>query len=219
MTTPGSLPRVHPEPVLPDELPDELPGEPPEELPTERPTRLPTGLPTQRPTGLHAEAVTVDAFAQALRRFATGVTVVTCTVDGEDHAMTANAFTSVSLEPLVVLVCVEKVTRFHEAVLTAGTWGVSVLDESARQAATWFATRGRPLERQFARFPHTRGDHTGAPLLIGALSTLECRTRATYDGGDHTIVVGDVLSVATAHPDRGPLLYYEGDYHRLERST
>jgi flavin reductase (DIM6/NTAB) family NADH-FMN oxidoreductase RutF len=219
MTTPGSLPRVHPEPVLPEELAEELPAELPIRLPTGLPIERPTVLPTQRPTGLHAEAVTVEAFAQALRRFATGVTVVTCTVDSEDHAMTANAFTSVSLEPPLVLVCVEKVTRFHAAVLTAGTWGVSVLDESARQAATWFATRGRPLERQFARFPHTRGEHTGAPLLIGALSTLECRTRATYDGGDHTIVVGDVLSVATAQPDRGPLLYYEGGYHGLQRST
>jgi len=163
------------------------------------------------------EEVTVEAFREALSRFATGVTVVTTTLGGEDHAMTANAVTSVSLEPLLVLVCVEKVTRFHDAVLASGVWGVSVLDESAREASAWFATRGRPLEGQFARFPYVRGDHTDVPLLVGSLSTLECRTRAVHDGGDHTIVVGDVLSVATAHPEGRPLVYFDGGYHALER--
>jgi flavin reductase (DIM6/NTAB) family NADH-FMN oxidoreductase RutF len=153
-----------------------------------------------------------------MRQFATGVTVVTCTVHGVDHAMTANAFTSVSLDPLLVLVCVEKAARFHDAVLAAGAWGVSVLAESARDAAQWFATPGRPLKGQLARFAHVRGENTGAPLLVGALSTLECRTWATYDGGDHTIVVADVLSVTTANSVRRPLLYYEGDYEALQRS-
>lgn len=161
--------------------------------------------------------VSVAAFRKATGRFATGITIVTTAVDGEDHAMTANAFTSVSLDPLLVLVCVEKITRFHEAVLASGTWGASVLEESAREASVWFSTRGRPLEGQFARFPYVRGELTGAPLLLGALSTLECRTRATYDGGDHTIVLGDVLSVSTSHPDRRPLLYYQGSYHALRR--
>jgi flavin reductase (DIM6/NTAB) family NADH-FMN oxidoreductase RutF len=168
-------------------------------------------------TDAETEAVSVEAFRRAMREFATGVTVVTCTVHDEDHAMTANAFTSVSLDPLLVLVCVERVTRFHEAILAAGTWAVSVLPESAREAAVWFSTSGRPLEGQFARFPYKRGENTGAPLLIGALSTLECRTRTTYDGGDHTIVVGDVLAVATARRGGGPLVYYESGYRGLGR--
>jgi flavin reductase (DIM6/NTAB) family NADH-FMN oxidoreductase RutF len=165
------------------------------------------------------EPVTIEAFRRAMRRFATGVTVMSCTVDGDDHAMTANAFTSVSVDPLLVLVCVEKVARFHEAVLKAGSWAISVLDESARTAAEWFATPGRPLKGQFARFPYVRGPHTGAPLLRAALSTLECRTWATYDGGDHTIVVGDVLSVTADNRSRRPLVYYEGGYQALSRRT
>lgn len=168
---------------------------------------------------LPTEPVTLEAFREAMRRFATGVTVVSCTVHGEDHAMTANAFTSVSLDPLLVLVCVEKVARFHDAVLKAGSWAVSVLDESARDAAEWFATPGRPLKGQFAGFPYVRGQYTGAPLLRSALSTLECRTWATYDGGDHTIVVGDVLYATTDNRGGRPLVYYEGGYQALPRWT
>jgi len=163
--------------------------------------------------------VSPAAFRDAVGRFATGVTVVTTTVDGVDHAMTANAFTSVSLEPLLVLVCVEKAARFHDAILQSRGWGISVLDAASREASTWFATRGRPLEGQFARFPHFRGEHTGVPLLAGSLATLECRTQAVYDGGDHTIVVGRVLSAGTSSADARPLVYYQGAYHALERVT
>ena len=169
------------------------------------------------PNRLAAEAVTVAGFREAVGRFVTGVTVVTTTVDGVDHAMTANAFTSVSLEPLLVLVCVEKAARFHDAMLQSRAWGVCVLDASAREASTWFATRGRPLENQFARFPYGRGELTGVPLLNASLATLECRTQAVYDGGDHTIVVGRVLCVATPLGEGKPLVYYEGEYHTLDR--
>jgi len=189
------------------------------EAPTRRAGSLLKVRPEPATWPFSPQEVTVDAFRKALGRFATGVTIVTTTVDGEDHAMTANAFTSVSLDPLLVLVCVEKVTRFHDSILASGVWGASVLDQSAREAAVWFSTRGRPLEGQFVRFPYIRGEQTGVPLLLGALSPLECRTRATYDGGDHTVVMGDVLSVTTAHPDRSPLVYYAGAYHGLKRST
>jgi flavin reductase (DIM6/NTAB) family NADH-FMN oxidoreductase RutF len=174
--------------------------------------------PRARPGGLTAQ-VTTAAFREAVGRFATGVTVVTTTADGVDHAMTANAFTSVSLEPLLVLVCVEKAARFHDAMLRSRAWGICVLDASAREASTWFATRGRPLENQFARFPYFRGERTGVPLLTGSLATLECGTQAVYDGGDHTIVVGRVLSVGTPLPDGRPLVYYQGAYHALDRVT
>jgi flavin reductase (DIM6/NTAB) family NADH-FMN oxidoreductase RutF len=157
----------------------------------------------------------VDAFRAAVGRFATGVTVVTTRADGVDHAMTANAFASVSLEPLLVLVCVEKDARFHDAVLASGFWGVSVLDETARASATWFATRGRPLHGQLDRHPHTPGPVTGAPLLEASLATLECRTRAVHDGGDHDIVVGEVLSLDVPRPGGQPLLWYRGRYHTL----
>ncbi len=157
----------------------------------------------------------VALFRRAMGRFATGVVVTSCVVDGVDHAMTANAFTSVSLEPLLVLVCVETEARYHEAVLEAGQWGVSILPASFRGAAQWLSTQGRPLHGQLDPVPSFSGPLTGAALLHGALATLECRTAAVHPGGDHSIVVGAVLDVQLAD-DPGPaLLYYRGDYGAL----
>jgi flavin reductase (DIM6/NTAB) family NADH-FMN oxidoreductase RutF len=152
-------------------------------------------------------------------RFATGITVVTTVADGVPHAMTANSFSSVSLDPPLVLVCVERSTRLHDAVLEAGVWGVSILSESARAASEWFAFKGRPLPGQFDTVDHRTGPATGVPLLTAAVATLECRTWAVYDGGDHTIVVGRVLDAVVAPPESDgeehPLLYWHGRYHRV----
>jgi flavin reductase (DIM6/NTAB) family NADH-FMN oxidoreductase RutF len=150
-----------------------------------------------------------------MARFATGVTVVTTTSRGVDHAMTANAFTSVSLDPLLVLVCVEQDARFHDAVEDAGVWSVSILDDTARPAAQWLATRGRPLHGQLDRVPHHRGPQTGTALLDQALATLEVRTTAMYPAGDHTIVVGEVLAVELPDSPAGTLLYHRGRYAHL----
>lgn len=162
-----------------------------------------------------ASAVTTAAYRAAVGRFATGITVVTTALDGVDHAMTASAFTSVSLDPLLVLVCVEREARFAEAVLTTGQWGVSVLGASSRGVSEWLATRGRPLHGQLDRVPHTTGPHTGAALLTASLATLECRTTDVREAGDHSIVVGEVLAVSTLPTEEGALLYYRGRYHTL----
>lgn len=157
-----------------------------------------------------------EAFREAAGRFATGIVVVSASLDGVDHAMTVNAFTSVSLDPMLVLFCAEKIARFHGAVLAAGSWAVSVLGEDAEEASRWLSTRGRPLEDQLADYPHHPGPHTGAPVLDDAIASLECRTRDVYDGGDHSIVVGEVIGVDTRRPDVGPLLYYNRKYRRLD---
>jgi len=157
----------------------------------------------------------IDVFRRAMSRFATGVTVLTTRTRDLDHAMTANALTSVSLEPLLLLVCVEREARFYDAVLDAGVWGISVLTGRDRPGADWLATRGRPLHGQLDRIPHHRGPQTGVALLDGALSTIECRTIAVHPAGDHSIVVGEVVSVTTAaHPGEA-LLYYRGRYVTL----
>ncbi len=162
-----------------------------------------------------ADPIEVDpaSFRRAVGQFATGVTVCTTRVGNLDHAMTASAFTSVSLEPLLVLVCVDKEARFRDAVVEAGTWAVSILSADGRRAADWFATKGRPLVGQLDRYPHHRG-HTGAPLLDGALAWVECRTEALYDGGDHDIVLGEVLTVAEGDRDADALLYHRSRYGR-----
>ncbi|WP_241661484.1 flavin reductase family protein [Thermomonospora catenispora] len=156
-------------------------------------------------------------FRRVVGRFATGVTIVSTVVDGVDHAMTVNAFTSVSLEPLLVLFCAEKIARFHDAVLRSGQWAVSVLPENAQELSTWFATRGRPLgDGRLSEPPFKRGPMTGAPILTEAVATLECRTHAVHEGGDHSIIVGEVLAVDTPDLDARPLLFYEGRYRTVE---
>lgn len=159
----------------------------------------------------------VDAFVfrKVVGHFATGVTIVTTVVDGVDHAMTASAFTSVSLEPPLVLVCVDREARFRDAVLESGQWAVSFLPADARRAAEWLATRGRPLVGQLDRYAHHRGAATGGAVLDGALAWLECRTSAVYDGGDHEIVVGSVVTLGIGAGGEPPLLYYRGRYRAL----
>ncbi len=152
-------------------------------------------------------------YRRVVGRFATGVTVVT-TVDpaGEHHAMTCSSFTSVSLEPVLVLFCAEKIARFHDAVLASGTWAVSVLGERQEHVSRHFAARGREIEGQFDGLDHTHGPLTGAAVLTGALASLECRTVSTTDAGDHTVVIGEVLGLGVPDPLGDPLLYYEGRY-------
>lgn len=155
--------------------------------------------------------ITPTTLRHAMAHFATGVTVVTTLEDGHDHAMTANSVTSVSLEPPLVLVCVRQDTGWHEAVTTAGIWGVSIMPIAGRPAATWLSTGGRPLQGQLSQVPHHRGE-LGVALIDDALATLECRTTALHDAGDHTIVVGEVVaSHADARRD-DPLIYYRSRY-------
>jgi len=156
-------------------------------------------------------------FRAALGRFTSGVTVVSTVFEGVDHAMTASAFTSVSLTPPRVLVCVDTRSRFHDPVLASGSWGVSILDEAGQDAASRLAVRGRELTHQLDPFPHHRGTVTGAALLDDALGWLECRTWRTYDGGDHTIVVGTVVAAAVVGGRDDPLLYYRSHYGSLLR--
>ena len=160
-------------------------------------------------------AVYTAAFRRAAGQFPTGIVVVSTSLNGTGHAMTVSAFTSVSLDPLLVLFCAEKIARFHDAVLAAGFWAVSVMDEESEKAARWLATRGRPLHGQLDTTPHHPGPQTGAPILDGALSAMECRTYAVHDGGDHSIVVGEVLGVTEPAGEGGPLLYHAGRYRRL----
>jgi flavin reductase (DIM6/NTAB) family NADH-FMN oxidoreductase RutF len=159
-------------------------------------------------------------------RFATGVCVLSTSDGLVDHAMTANAFTSVSLEPLLVLVCVETEARLHDALVDNGDWAISVLSAGARPTADWLASRGRPLHGQLDRVPHRRGPITGAALVEAALAWLECRTFAVHPAGDHSVVIGEVLGVELASNDTdthrdnagadAALLYYRSEYRRVD---
>ena len=155
------------------------------------------------------------SYRRAAGQFASGIVVVT-TASG--HAMTVSAFASVSLDPPLVLFCAEKIARFHDAVLAAGSWAVSVLGEDAEKTARWLATRGRPLEGQLEGLAHHPGPVTGAPVLDDALAVLECVTTAVHHGGDHSIIVGQVaaVSVSVGLPSADPLVHHSGVYRRLD---
>lgn len=155
------------------------------------------------------------AFRRAIGRFATGVCAVTSLLDGRDHAMTANAFASVSIDPLLVVVSVAEDTRFLDAVVGSGVWGVSVLPGTARDAADWLASAGRPLIGQLDRVPHHRGPLTGVALVDGALATMECRSTAVHPAGDHRLVVGEVVAIELADVPGPPLIYHQGRYRVL----
>ncbi len=155
-------------------------------------------------------------FRDVVGRFPTGVTVVTTRLGTRHHGMTANSFTSVSLDPLLVLVCVERNARLHDLVLASGQWGVSVLSVEQEPVSRLFAEPGRAAAEALRAVPHHYGDLTGAVLLDDALATFECRTLAVHAGGDHTVLLGEVLSVDVPRPDGSPLLYYRGEYRGLD---
>lgn len=147
-------------------------------------------------------------------RFATGVTILTVGGD-QAHGMTANAFSSVSLEPPLVMCCVARGARLHSGIQTAGSFGVSILSGAQQDVSRHFANwrRADGME-QFAEIDHRIGQHTGAPLVNGALAWLECELRETFDGGDHSIFVGTVLECGL-DDGQGALSFFGGDYHLL----
>jgi flavin reductase len=175
------------------------------------------------PGAIDPGALDLGAFGQAAGQFATGLAVVAATIGGVTHAITVSAFTSVSLDPLLVLVCVERAADRHDPVVSAASWAVSVLTEDHEPTARRLGPRdqapdpGDPPAAGLNGHPHHPGPVTGHPILDDALASLECRTYAVHPGGDHTILVGQVLSVAgpAAAEVPGPLLYHAGRYRRL----
>ena len=147
----------------------------------------------------------------ALGSFATGVTVVTCFDKvGDPFGLTANSFTSVSLDPPLLLVCVHKGAQCAEALTGADHFAVNVLQTGQQPASITFSTR---VEDRFGCTPWGLGEH-GVPVLRDSLSVFECRHHAVHDGGDHFILVGEVKK-ATFEPGLDPLLYFRGSYRRL----
>ena len=161
----------------------------------------------------HPPVADALVYRDVMGRFPTGVTVVSARAPQGVRMMTANSFTSVSLEPLLVLICVDLTARFHQALISAGEWGVSVLAADQEPLARLFAGRAGPGDLHAV--PHRLGPLTGAPLLDGAVAQLECRTVATHPGGDHTVVVGAVLDGAVTREGVSPLVFYRGRYRDL----
>lgn len=146
--------------------------------------------------------------------FATGVTILTLDLDGEVHGMTANAFASVSLEPLLVLVCVDHTASTHALLHEKKRFGINVLSEDQRAISEYYARPERTHERAEAeagaRFERT--EH-GTPMLKGSLAYLECRLHSAQDAGDHTIFIAEVEDVVVHKGE--PLLFFRGEYRKV----
>lgn len=145
----------------------------------------------------------------------TGVCVITAVADGEDVAMTANSVTSVSLDPPMILVCIAHTARFHDVLVNSRTWGVSILDADAAEVSSHFARSGREQRGQFEHLRHHRGPVTGVALIDASCAFVECETEAIHPGGDHSIVVGRVVSAEVRAESAHPLLYHRGAYSWL----
>lgn len=147
----------------------------------------------------------------ALGCFATGVTVVTCLNEqAEPAGLTVNSFTSVSLEPPLLLVCLHKLAASATALVEASHFAINVLQTGQQPASIRFATRD---EDRFGATPWACGE-AGAPILKDSLGVFECERYAVYDGGDHHILVGRVVK-ASFDASLDPLLYFRGRYRRL----
>ncbi len=159
------------------------------------------------------QAPSEEAFKTVLGRFATGVSVMTATVGATRHGMTANAVASLSLDPPLVLVCVERSAKMADRVEAAGAFGLSFLAADQADLSVWFADGSRTDTAQFAEVA-TFEAVTGSPLLVRNVGWVDCRVWAVYDGGDHVIVIGEVVELGTGDEDE-PLIYYRSDYGRF----
>jgi len=142
--------------------------------------------------------------------FATGVTILTTTLDEELHGMTANALCSVSLDPLLVLVCVNKQARTHAVLAESGVFALNVLTEEQEHLSRLFTDDAVDAAHSLTGLSCRRGA-TGAPILADCLAFVECRVVAAYPGGDHTIFVGAVEDAGVLREGQ-PLIFFRGAY-------
>ena len=168
-------------------------------------------------------AVDPQGYREVLGRFATGVTVVTTALDGErgyqPWGTTVNAFTSVSLEPPLVLVCVGQERSIHPVIERAGRFAVNILAEESQGLSDCFAGAPSDLPRSaFCGAAYHRGTG-GMPILEAGVAHLECRLERTLPAGDHTIFLGLVVDLGLSEVHPLPLLYYRGRYLRIERAA
>jgi flavin reductase (DIM6/NTAB) family NADH-FMN oxidoreductase RutF len=160
----------------------------------------------------HDELSAAD-FRHAIGHFATGVTIVTSVgIYGEPVGTTANAVSSLSLDPPLILVCFDRSSQTLEAVLAHGAFAVNVLGARQQHLSAHFARRG--LAAAWDGVRHRRGQ-TGSPRLADVIASLECTVERRLDGGDHVIIVGRVREVETSADDTAPLVFWRGRYASL----
>ncbi|MGH7070965.1 MAG: flavin reductase family protein [Acetobacteraceae bacterium] len=152
-----------------------------------------------------------DTLRRIFGRFATGVTVATTIHCGHRCGLTVNSFTSVSLSPPLILICVHRSSRFLRAAVEQGSFAVNIVDDDHLDVAKFFAAPDRGCED---RWPSWEPSPSGAPLLEGAVASLDCVLQATHPGGDHMICVGEVRGVVAAAVGY-PLVFVGGHFRSV----
>ncbi len=160
------------------------------------------------------DAIAPDAavFRRTMGLFATGVAIVATEVDAHVQAMTANAITSVSLDPMLLLFCPSKRARFSAALPPMQHFSINFLRDGQQALSTYFAGSWKQATPPPFHFVHD----ALAPRLQGALASLQCRRHALHEAGDHWLVVGKVLRIELGPEPHLPLLFYGGEYRRLD---
>jgi flavin reductase (DIM6/NTAB) family NADH-FMN oxidoreductase RutF len=159
-------------------------------------------------------AVDSEDLRIAMRRWATGVAVVTTQYQDIRHGMTVNSFTSVSLTPPLVLVSLERKTRTHGLVEKSGLFGITVLSENQQSVSDCFAGRCGDHDNRFSNLA-THTLLTSAPFIDGGLLYLDCRVVTTYEASTHTLFIGEVVASQLGLNDQ-PLIYLDRTYRRLQ---
>ncbi len=157
-------------------------------------------------------------FRSALGSFATGVTVVTTMGEGHGYGMTVNAFSSVSLDPPLVLVCAISGAEGSKEIDRNGCFAVNILAIDQEPLSGYFASRDRPRGRDAFRDVDHHVGASGAPLIDGVVAHLDCRLAQSYTVGDHEIFIGEVLGLHI-DPDAEPLLFHGGSYRFLREDS
>lgn len=155
-----------------------------------------------------------ETFRAVLGRFASGVTIITARdADGRDHGMTVSAFASLSLEPTLVLVCIDQAASMHPLMREHPSFGINILSSEQEAYSRRFAAEE---DDRFEGIAFRRGQ-SGVVLLADALAHMECHVVRHHDAGDHTIYIAEIDRAEPMATEGRPLLYYRGGYAQLER--
>ena len=163
--------------------------------------------------GSDPPAVDEANFRRAMSCLATGVTVVTTSLEGKLYGVTVNAFCSVSLDPPLVLICIDQLSRSRHSIEESGIFAVNILSWQQQFAADRFAARAPLVDTAFTGIPYRKAV-TGAPVLSGSLAWADCRLSQIVAAGDHAIFVGAVVAVGL-DADQEPLLFHRSRFERL----
>lgn len=155
------------------------------------------------------------AFREAMGQFSTGVAIITCGSGPATEVITANSLTSISLDPLLLLISIRSDGKIRSKIERAGGFAVNILSEAHRDLSSLFARRDRPSGDAAAqRLGGLTGEH-GHVLVPDALASLECELDTQHTGGDHVMFIGRVVTIRLGERDRNPLITYRGDYVNL----